>query len=146
MSASTCRYSCTPDELEAIADNFATLPMYFLRFFGSTGVDKVLDAMEYAVYVHDVEHIVLDNLQFMMGTSSGKVCLIVSPCGCCYILKLLDECRATRNSMHRSVPSNCFGSLHPSTTCTCPSSSTHGQALLPPRTHAIHLTMIRCLP
>ena len=51
--------------------------MYFLRFFGSTGVDKVLDAMEYAVYVHDVEHIVLDNLQFMMGTSSGKVCPIV---------------------------------------------------------------------
>ena len=77
MPAFACRYSCTPDELEAIADNFATLPMYFLRFFGSTGVDKVLDAMEYAVYVHDVEHIVLDNLQFMMGTSSGKVCPIV---------------------------------------------------------------------
>lgn len=36
-------------------------------------MEKVLDAMEYAVYVHDVEHIVLDNLQFMMGTSSGKV-------------------------------------------------------------------------
>lgn len=46
---------------------------YFLRFFGSTDVEKVLDAMEYAVYVHDVEHIVLDNLQFMMGTSAGKV-------------------------------------------------------------------------
>jgi len=45
---------------------------YFLRFFGSTDVEKVLDAMEYAVYVHDVEHVVLDNLQFMMGTASGK--------------------------------------------------------------------------
>jgi len=41
--------------------------MYFLRFFGSSDVDHVLDAMEYAVYVHDVEHIILDNLQFMMS-------------------------------------------------------------------------------
>lgn len=28
--------------------------------------------MDYAVYVNDVEHIVLDNLQFMLGTSAGK--------------------------------------------------------------------------
>ena len=33
---------------------------------------QVLDAMDYAVYVNDVEHIVLDNLQFMLGTSAGK--------------------------------------------------------------------------
>ncbi len=31
-------------------------------------VDQVLDAMEYAVYAQDVEHIVLDNLQFMLGS------------------------------------------------------------------------------
>ncbi len=34
-------------------------------------MDEVLDAMEYAVYAQDVEHIVLDNLQFMLG-SQGK--------------------------------------------------------------------------
>lgn len=41
--------------------------MHFLRFFGSTDVDEVLDAMEYAVYAYDVQHILLDNVQFMMA-------------------------------------------------------------------------------
>lgn len=49
------------------ADEFEALPMYFLRFFGSTEVDEVLDAMEYAVYAYDVQHILLDNVQFMMA-------------------------------------------------------------------------------
>eukprot|EP01133_Synstelium_polycarpum_P014161 gene14161-16690_t len=66
------QYACVSLEsnvadYDRLANEFAALPMYFLRFFGSTQVDKVLDAMEYAVYVHDVEHIVLDNLQFMMS-------------------------------------------------------------------------------
>ncbi|KAL4138865.1 hypothetical protein PRIC2_002368 [Phytophthora ramorum] len=52
---------------EAAADRFEALPMYFLRFFGSTEVDEVLDAMEYAVYAYDVQHILLDNVQFMMA-------------------------------------------------------------------------------
>lgn len=37
------------------------------RFHGSTMVDQVIDAMDYAVYVYDVSHIVLDNLQFMLS-------------------------------------------------------------------------------
>ncbi len=45
---------------------FSDLPLYWMRFHGSTSVDQVLDAMDYAVYVHDVEHVVLDNLQFML--------------------------------------------------------------------------------
>ncbi|CAH0476726.1 unnamed protein product [Peronospora belbahrii] len=52
---------------EAAADRFEALPMHFLRFFGSTDVDEVLDAMEYAVYAFDVQHILLDNVQFMMA-------------------------------------------------------------------------------
>ena len=51
----------------AFASEFSDLPLHFLRFYGSTEVEKVLDAMEYAAYAHDVEHVVLDNLQFMMG-------------------------------------------------------------------------------
>ena len=35
----------------------------YLRFHGSSDVDEVLDAMEYACYAHDVEHVILDNLQ-----------------------------------------------------------------------------------
>uniref|UniRef100_K3WZ52 SF4 helicase domain-containing protein n=1 Tax=Globisporangium ultimum (strain ATCC 200006 / CBS 805.95 / DAOM BR144) TaxID=431595 RepID=K3WZ52_GLOUD len=52
---------------ESAADKFEALPMYFMRFFGSTDVDEVLDAMEYAVYAYDVQHILLDNIQFMMA-------------------------------------------------------------------------------
>lgn len=47
------------------ADRFEQLPLYFLRFFGSSEVDQVIHAMEYATYVYDVAHVVLDNLQFM---------------------------------------------------------------------------------
>lgn len=38
-----------------------------------TAPNQVLDAMDYAVYVHDVQHIILDNLQFMMSGVGGKV-------------------------------------------------------------------------
>ncbi|RHY31422.1 hypothetical protein DYB32_003516, partial [Aphanomyces invadans] len=55
------------DLFERTADEFEALPMYFLRFFGSSDVDEVLDAMEYAVYAHDVQHVILDNVQFMMS-------------------------------------------------------------------------------
>jgi twinkle protein len=54
------------------ANKFEELPLYFLRFHGGTEIDQVLDAMEYAVYVHDVEHIILDNLQFMTPTHLMK--------------------------------------------------------------------------
>lgn len=52
-------------EFEAWADRFEQLPIYFMRFFGSSDVAHVLEAMEYAAYVNDVSHVVLDNLQFM---------------------------------------------------------------------------------
>ena len=59
--------------LDALADRFEELPLYFMRFHGSSEVDQVLDAMEYAVYVNDVEHIILDNLQFMISRmAAGK--------------------------------------------------------------------------
>jgi twinkle protein len=47
------------EHLEALADRFENLPFYFMGFHGGSDVDEVLDAMEYAVYVNDVEHIVL---------------------------------------------------------------------------------------
>lgn len=48
---------------------FSDLPLYWMRFHGSTTVNEVLDAMDYSVYVHDVEHVILDNLQFMLRLS-----------------------------------------------------------------------------
>ena len=58
------------DSLNALADRFQSLPLYFMRFHGGSDVDEVLDAMDYAAYVHDVEHIILDNMQFMISRSS----------------------------------------------------------------------------
>jgi twinkle protein len=55
------------DLFDEWADRFEELPMHFLRFFGSTDVEQVLEALRYAVYVYDVQHIVLDNLQFMLS-------------------------------------------------------------------------------
>ena len=52
--------------LDSLADRFENLPLYFMKFHGGSDVDDVLDAMDYAVYVHDVEHIILDNMQFMI--------------------------------------------------------------------------------
>ena len=58
--------------LEVLADRFDTLPLYFMDFHGGSDIDDILDAMEYAAYVHDVEHIILDNMQFMISRNSPK--------------------------------------------------------------------------
>lgn len=47
--------------------------MSFMRFHGGTDVDAVLDAMDYAVYANDVQHIILDNLQFMLTRGAQDV-------------------------------------------------------------------------
>ncbi len=60
------------DKLNAVADRFETLPLYFMKFHGGSDIDDVLDAMDYAVYVNDVEHIILDNMQFMISRDLGK--------------------------------------------------------------------------
>ena len=66
-------FTCNADQFNHYADQFEQLPMYFMRFFGSSSVDQVLDAMDYAVYMHDVQHVVLDNLQFMLAGQSDKL-------------------------------------------------------------------------
>ncbi|XP_074642291.1 twinkle mtDNA helicase-like isoform X2 [Tubulanus polymorphus] len=50
------------------ANMFEQLPMFFMTFHGQESIYKVVETMSHAVYVHDIAHIVVDNLQFMMGT------------------------------------------------------------------------------
>ena len=50
------------EKFEALADRFEDLSLFFMKFHGGSDVDEVLDAMEYAVYVNDVEHIILVSL------------------------------------------------------------------------------------
>lgn len=55
------------ENFEALADRFENLSLYFMKFHGGSDVDEVLDAMEYAVYVNDVEHIILVSLSFVLA-------------------------------------------------------------------------------
>jgi twinkle protein len=59
-------------KLDSIADRFANLPLHFLTFHGGSDVEDVLAAMDYAVYVNDVEHIILDNMQFMISRQDNN--------------------------------------------------------------------------
>lgn len=49
------------------ADKFEELPLYFMTFHGQQNIKTVMDTMQHAVYLYDINHVVIDNLQFMMG-------------------------------------------------------------------------------
>uniref|UniRef100_A0A131YVV4 DNA 5'-3' helicase n=1 Tax=Rhipicephalus appendiculatus TaxID=34631 RepID=A0A131YVV4_RHIAP len=55
------------EEFDSWADKFELLPLYFMTFHGEESMKNVMDAMAHAVYVHDIQHVVVDNVQFMMG-------------------------------------------------------------------------------
>jgi len=61
----------TAENFKMVADDFEQLPFQFLNFHGGSSLGDVLDAMDYAVYKHDIQHIILDNLQFMMPGGTG---------------------------------------------------------------------------
>ena len=43
-----------------------------MKFHASSNINDVLDAMDFAVYQYDIQHIILDNLQFMMPRTQSK--------------------------------------------------------------------------
>lgn len=48
-------------------------PIFFMDYFGSTPLESILESMSAAVKEHQIQHIVLDNLQFMLsGQHSGS--------------------------------------------------------------------------
>ncbi|XP_019720665.1 twinkle mtDNA helicase [Hippocampus comes] len=55
------------------ADKFEELPLYFMTFHGQQNIKAVLDTMQHAVYLYDINHVVIDNLQFMMGQENLSV-------------------------------------------------------------------------
>ncbi|XP_073822002.1 mitochondrial DNA helicase [Musca autumnalis] len=57
-------------EFDHWATEFEKYPMYFMTFHGQQPLKLVLEAIEHAHYVHDISHVIIDNLQFMMGISS----------------------------------------------------------------------------
>lgn len=59
-------------EFDHWATEFERLPMYFMTFHGQQPLKPVLETIEHAQYVHDISHVIIDNLQFMMGVSSHR--------------------------------------------------------------------------
>ena len=51
------------------AEKFEMLPMYFMSFYGAQNLQDVLETMSHAAYVYDIEHVIVDNLQFMISNS-----------------------------------------------------------------------------
>jgi archaellum biogenesis ATPase FlaH len=60
------------EEIEYHYENFDKLPLYLYKFHGSQNIDQVLSTVEYANYNYDIQVIILDNLQFMIGNPSLK--------------------------------------------------------------------------
>lgn len=58
-----------PAQFDHMADLFERLPMHYLKFFGSTDIHRVIQAMSQAVEEQGVEHIIIDNLQYMVAGS-----------------------------------------------------------------------------
>ncbi|KAK7122424.1 hypothetical protein R3I94_019516 [Phoxinus phoxinus] len=55
------------DQYDMWADKFEDLPLYFMTFHGQQNIKTVLETMQHAVYLYDISHVIIDNLQFMMG-------------------------------------------------------------------------------
>ncbi|XP_053245360.1 twinkle mtDNA helicase isoform X1 [Podarcis raffonei] len=55
------------------ADKFEDLPLYFMTFHGHQNIKTVIDTMLHAVYMYDISHVIIDNLQFMMGQEQLNV-------------------------------------------------------------------------
>jgi hypothetical protein len=60
-------------EIEFYAEMLEKFPLYMLKFHGAQNLEEIINTMNYAVYNFDIQNIVLDNLQFMVGApSAGK--------------------------------------------------------------------------
>ncbi|KAL5479694.1 hypothetical protein EMCRGX_G023254 [Ephydatia muelleri] len=51
------------------ADRLEQLPLYFMGFYGPVDLQNVIETMSHSAYVHDIQHVIVDNLQFMTGAT-----------------------------------------------------------------------------
>eukprot|EP00600_Ochromonadales_sp_CCMP1393_P010116 CAMPEP_0174961352 /NCGR_PEP_ID=MMETSP0004_2-20121128/4192_1 /TAXON_ID=420556 /ORGANISM="Ochromonas sp., Strain CCMP1393" /LENGTH=1031 /DNA_ID=CAMNT_0016209787 /DNA_START=137 /DNA_END=3232 /DNA_ORIENTATION=+ len=60
------------DKLQQVASDFEALPLQLLNFHGATEVDRIMAAMDAAVYKDDIQHIIIDNLQFLLPRAAAR--------------------------------------------------------------------------
>ena len=59
------------DKFSHWSEQFEGLPMYFMSYYGAQSLKRVLKTIEYAIYTYDIEHVIIDNLQFMVNANNG---------------------------------------------------------------------------
>jgi twinkle protein len=60
-------------EFERFANEFESLLLYFMTFHGEQQIKIVMEVIEHAQYVHKISHVIIDNVQFMMGRQSTSI-------------------------------------------------------------------------
>lgn len=65
-------------QLRQLADDFEALPLSFMNFHGASHIDEIIEAIDFCIYRDDVEHIIIDNLQFMMPRREAGVNMAMS--------------------------------------------------------------------
>lgn len=59
------------ERYDYFSDRMQQLPLFFMNFYGATDVDQMMSTIEYTIYKYDINLIVLDNLQFFIGTQAS---------------------------------------------------------------------------
>lgn len=62
-----------PIAFNNLSSQFALLPLHFLTYHGQQTASSVIKAMTEAVRVWGIQHVIIDNLQFMLGTSDQSM-------------------------------------------------------------------------
>jgi twinkle protein len=61
----------SPEQFEKVSEVFSKLPMYFMDLYGSTKFSIVKTNIIDAIEKLQVQHVIIDNLQFMTGDEYG---------------------------------------------------------------------------
>ena len=54
-----------------VGQQYRQLPFFFMNFHGEHTLENVLQTMAKSVILHDVRHVIIDNLQFMLGSQGA---------------------------------------------------------------------------
>ncbi|XP_046389778.1 mitochondrial DNA helicase [Ischnura elegans] len=60
------------ESFETWATQLSQLPLYFMTFHGQQSLKVVMETVSHAAYVHDISHVVIDNVQFMLGMGEAE--------------------------------------------------------------------------
>ncbi|OAF67194.1 Twinkle protein, mitochondrial [Intoshia linei] len=60
------------NKFDYISQHFSKLPIWYIKNRGDQHIDDIMKILTKCVYTHDIHHIIIDNLQFMMGMSFLK--------------------------------------------------------------------------